>query len=360
LALALACFASTVHWAKAQQTMQQPIANEWGITVSSTGQVLHRNRVPYPEATYKNGVQGTVVLEATLDRSGNVADARVLSGPPELRKVALQSVLQWQFADGRAGETQQVSITFQQDPRAQAQMRSQDELTQVRVTASFLKDEIRAAHERGDSPAMQALQEKLQQVLAKMAELEQRIRALKLREPQAGDQLAEARKSLSETDPTTARLMVEAEILNEQITKFKQANQRRLAEGADASESVRRLESQYAGLMAQMQAARQSLSERNPQALTLMDQAVALRKETDAASFVGSRLARIEISGLPESARDELAIGETVKIGEVLSQESMERATAAVRQFDRRLECRFQRAVNGDVVLRITGPEQRK
>ncbi len=64
--------------------MQQSIVpEEWGITVSSTGKVLHRDRVPYPEATYKNGIQGTVVLEATLDQSGNVADAHVLSGPPE-------------------------------------------------------------------------------------------------------------------------------------------------------------------------------------------------------------------------------------------------------------------------------------
>jgi TonB family protein len=379
LALGLACFATTVHWAKAQQTMQQqPIAEEWGITVSSTGQVLRRDRVPYPEATYKRGIQGTVVLEATLDQSGNVADAHVLSGPPELRKTALQSVLQWQFANGRAGETQQVSIVFQQDPRAQAQAqaRSQDRLTQARNTASFLKDEIKAAHERGDSAAMQSLQEKLQQALTAMALLESRNRALELREPQAGDQnkaflfegqlfqmtqqLADARKSLSETDPMAFALMRQIDNLNEMITEFKQADQGRLAGGADASESLRLLESQYASLVERMELARQSLGERNPQVVALMSQIEALRKKTDAASFVGSPLARIEISGLAESARDELAIGAAIKIGEVLSQESMESAIAAVHQFDPRLECRFQRAGNGDVVLRISGPEHRK
>jgi TonB family protein len=343
--------------------------------VSSTGEVLHRGRVPYPEATYKNGIQGTVVLEATLDQSGNVADAHVLSGPPELRKTALQSVLQWQFANGRAGETQQVSITFQQDSRAQAQGRSQDELSQARVTTSFLEDQIRAAMERGDSRAMQGLQEKLKQALAKMAELEQRNRALKDRVPQVQDQtkefffegqafrmderLAAARRNLSDTDPVAATLMRQIDALNEQITRFKQANQGQLPKG-DASESVRLLESQYALLMERMELARQSLSERDPQALALTDQIEALRKKTDTASFVGSPLARIEISGLPESARDELAIGATIKIGEVLSQESMESAIAAVHQFDQRLECRFQRAGNGDVVLRITGPERRK
>jgi TonB family protein len=377
LALALACFATTVHWAKAQpMAQQQPIAEEWGITVSSTGEVLHRGRVPYPEATYKNGIQGTVTLEATLDQSGNVADAHVLSGPPELRKTALQSVLQWQFANGRTGETQQVSITFQQDPRAQAQLRPPDKLAQARLTASFLKDEIRAAHERGDSGAMQSLQEKLQRALEAMALLESRNRAPEDRAPQAGDQtkeflyegqvfrmdqrLAAARKSLSETDPAAVALMRQIDALNEQIAKFKQANQGRLAGTADSSESMRLLESQYALLMERMELARQSLSERNPQAVALAGQIEALRKKMDTASFVGSPLARIEISGLPDSARDELAIGATIKIGEVLSQESMESAIAAVHQFDQRLECRFQRNGNGDVVLRISGPEQRK
>ena len=31
-------------------------------------------------------------------QTGNVSDARVVSGPEELRKTALQSVLQWHFA----------------------------------------------------------------------------------------------------------------------------------------------------------------------------------------------------------------------------------------------------------------------
>jgi TonB family protein len=348
LALGVACFATTVHWAKAQtgqMATQQPVSEEWGITVSSTGQVLHRNRVPYPEATYKSGIQGTVMLEVTLDQSGNVADVHVLSGPTELRKTALQSVLQWQFASAYAGETQQVSITFRRDPRAQRQAPSQDELAQARLTTSFLEDEIRAAKEQGDSRAMQGLQEKLQQALAQMAEVVQRNRAL---------------ESLSETDPTTVALMRQIDVLNEEITTFKQANQGRLAGDADASESLRLLESQYALLMEQKEHGRQSPSERNPQALALTDQIEALRKKMDAASLVGSTLARIEISGLSERAKDELAIGGTIQIGEVLSQESMNSAIAAIHQFDQRLECRFQRDGNGDVVLRITGPGRRE
>jgi TonB family protein len=47
-----------------------------------------------------------------LDSSGNVADAHVVSGPDELRKAALESVLQWHLAKNLAGSSQQVSISF--------------------------------------------------------------------------------------------------------------------------------------------------------------------------------------------------------------------------------------------------------
>ena len=42
---------------------------------------------------------GTVVIEATLDSKGEVSDARVLSGPDELRRAVLQSVLRWHYAE---------------------------------------------------------------------------------------------------------------------------------------------------------------------------------------------------------------------------------------------------------------------
>src|SRR5580692_3055450 len=57
-----------------------------GVSVDAAAALLHRAPVSYPEAARKKGVQGTVMVEATLDGSGNVTDARVLSGPDELRK----------------------------------------------------------------------------------------------------------------------------------------------------------------------------------------------------------------------------------------------------------------------------------
>jgi TonB family protein len=91
----------------------QTVTDAPGVSVDTGGAaLLHRAGVGYPEAARQKGVQGIVVVEARLDSSGNVADAHVVSGPDELRKATLASVLQWHFAKESAGMTRQVVISF--------------------------------------------------------------------------------------------------------------------------------------------------------------------------------------------------------------------------------------------------------
>jgi TonB family protein len=73
--------------------------------------LLHRAAVQYPKNALAKHIEGTVVLELTLSETGTVTDARVLSGPEELRGAALQSVLEWHFASDAQPKTQ-VSIDF--------------------------------------------------------------------------------------------------------------------------------------------------------------------------------------------------------------------------------------------------------
>jgi len=80
--------------------------------------VIHRSAVRYPLGLAKKGVKGTVQVEVTLDASGLVSDARVLSGPQELRKAALQSVLDWHFTRDAANTNRQINITFDPTDRA--------------------------------------------------------------------------------------------------------------------------------------------------------------------------------------------------------------------------------------------------
>jgi TonB family protein len=145
----LACFAVNIHWAQGQEQPAQSLdahraeekqmlekklmdeqrAREGGtspagsytfirhsadsVKVDTAGAaVLHRTGIEYPHVAMEKHIEGTVVIEATLDPAGNVDDARVLSGPAELRKAALQSVLQWHFVAGASGVSRVVKIDF--------------------------------------------------------------------------------------------------------------------------------------------------------------------------------------------------------------------------------------------------------
>jgi len=73
--------------------------------------LLHRAAVQYPKNALAKHVEGTVVLELSLSETGTVTDARVLSGPEELRGAALQSALEWHYSSEGQPKTQ-ASIDF--------------------------------------------------------------------------------------------------------------------------------------------------------------------------------------------------------------------------------------------------------
>ena len=92
----------------------QVVNDSPGVAVEINGAaLLHRTPVAYPEPARSNGVQGIVTIEAVLDTAGNVTEARVVTGPQELRRAAQQSVLQWHFKGDTAGSIRTVNITFQ-------------------------------------------------------------------------------------------------------------------------------------------------------------------------------------------------------------------------------------------------------
>jgi protein TonB len=86
----------------------QNVPDDPGISVVAGSQLLHRPALHNGKAT------GTVVLDATLDKSGEVTDARVVSGPDELRRDALASVLQWHYQSNGVASSVRISIQFAQ------------------------------------------------------------------------------------------------------------------------------------------------------------------------------------------------------------------------------------------------------
>jgi TonB family protein len=91
----------------------QAVNDAAGVAVNMNGsQLMHRTPVAYPPEALDKGVEGTVVVQVKLDANGEVSDATVLSGPDELRKAVLQSVLSWHFDRSAALTTRTVNIDF--------------------------------------------------------------------------------------------------------------------------------------------------------------------------------------------------------------------------------------------------------
>ncbi|HKD08389.1 MAG TPA: TonB family protein [Bryobacteraceae bacterium] len=92
----------------------QSMTDAPGVSVDTNGaRVMHRSRVNYPGAAIAHNVAGTVVAQVRTDADGNVIDANIISGPDELRRPVLESVLGWHFAKNSSGTTHQVTVAFE-------------------------------------------------------------------------------------------------------------------------------------------------------------------------------------------------------------------------------------------------------
>ena len=76
--------------------------------------LLHGQLPEYPRRGIEQKIQGDVVVDLTLNDRGEVQDARVLSGPDELRKATLEAVLQWHYSPSvLSSTTTQATLRFQ-------------------------------------------------------------------------------------------------------------------------------------------------------------------------------------------------------------------------------------------------------
>jgi protein TonB len=98
----------------AQVQVQQTNFNDGpGVTVDPGGKLLHRPPVRYPAAALPGRTEGIVTVVLTLSTDGTVSDARVVSGPEELRRTVLESALQWHYLnEAKSPSTAQATIEF--------------------------------------------------------------------------------------------------------------------------------------------------------------------------------------------------------------------------------------------------------
>ena len=87
---------------------------------SADGEAVPMVRVPpqYPERAMQRGIEGRVLIEFTISRSGSVKDAKVIAYEPSriFNKAALKAVSQWKYnpkiEDGVAVEQKGIRISI--------------------------------------------------------------------------------------------------------------------------------------------------------------------------------------------------------------------------------------------------------
>ncbi|HLI34144.1 MAG TPA: M56 family metallopeptidase, partial [Terriglobia bacterium] len=80
----------------------------------------------YPPSAKRAKIQGTVVLEITVDSKGDVTNIRVISGPDELVKSSVGAVKQWRYAPSPllpARTKVTINYTLKDDPSPQSAAR---------------------------------------------------------------------------------------------------------------------------------------------------------------------------------------------------------------------------------------------
>jgi periplasmic protein TonB len=81
------------------------------------GLLIRKNLPVYPPIAKAAGVQGTVVLQATISKAGTIENLRVMSGHPMLQQAALDAVQHWRYRpyllDGQPVEVETtVNVVF--------------------------------------------------------------------------------------------------------------------------------------------------------------------------------------------------------------------------------------------------------
>jgi TonB family protein len=393
LSLGLVCLAANLQWAHAQQrdataaepAMESNLFDDPGVRVDLRGAtILHRDSVAYPEAALEKGVQGTVVVEATLDAKGMVSDARVVSGPPELRKPALESVLQWHFTQDASGSVRQIGVTFQTPPEGALTSGVGFGIQggiQGGVTGGVTGG-VGGAPNRAEKLAAEQQARAGRQLLEEQLRKQEAIqRAI---ESERSSQLSAPtpdRPRVVEDHPDVRKLEAELDALRNQqrgvLSAQAQALEKRLEEAAngqgtlaDAASAMADAQSSQAADLAKRLAEFQSGMHNGDAASALAeaqssqaaDMAKLLAEQhsgmmiMDDHTFTARKVKGIVVLGFTAPVRDELLSKLPVHVGDTLTAESFEKLTDALKQFDEHLSVHLRVFQDGQAEIHIAAP----
>jgi periplasmic protein TonB len=77
-----------------KQAPTKPLSISSGVMA---GNLLSKTLPQYPATVRAMRIQGVVVLQATISKTGSIENLRVVSGPPMLRQAAIDAVQTWRY-----------------------------------------------------------------------------------------------------------------------------------------------------------------------------------------------------------------------------------------------------------------------
>ena len=73
---------------------------------------MHSTAPVYPTTAKQAGISGDVVIAAQIDKAGNVASMKIVSGQPTLQTAAMAALKQWKYQPATLdGEPIQTEVT---------------------------------------------------------------------------------------------------------------------------------------------------------------------------------------------------------------------------------------------------------
>ena len=170
--------------------------------------LLHSTPPAYPQRAIEQRIEGDVVLTLTIDDLGEVSDASVVSGPAELRRAALESVLQWHYSPEAMRSTSTQAVIRFRLPAATIDAKDLRSSNQVAYTVEGRAVAGKLVEARTPSPELEALIERYK------VQHREYVEALAQREnaERAGlatrDEVLALRQRLIETEHQLERLRV--------------------------------------------------------------------------------------------------------------------------------------------------------
>ncbi|HLK17698.1 MAG TPA: M56 family metallopeptidase [Bryobacteraceae bacterium] len=154
----------------------QPVADASGVKVAVGGAtVLMREPVNYPGFAIEDQIQGTVVVQVTVDATGKVASAQVVSGPDELRNSVVASIQKWNFtANSAQNGPILVTVGFQLPEQVDSDDDDNDNDAEVEMDSD--DNSVEVAEEPETESAMTDVESSLQEAESALEEAESELK----------------------------------------------------------------------------------------------------------------------------------------------------------------------------------------